>query len=268
MTKNIAKNTSAVCADIIATAQGKSKDASGPVYMMSKHGDAMRDLRDRLNFNASAGISERATFLEYLGSQPEGEKLIASAAALKGKRTLDETRQKLAYDTDIKNSLNLLSRCAKVADVIIRLEDESFAITYRKNGAFSSVDVSGIDDDKATFVNLSAAQLLNMSDDKFTNLRKVGALPIKKGKSANVSKGGNGERIAPSKLGEAVRSIDTTIAGFDLGSKDNGLPPGAVMSAALLWARLDAELSADMKARAKQQYDAEADDAANATKIA
>jgi GGDEF domain-containing protein len=263
---NINNVSKAVVAIIASEEAGKS----GPFDLVARYKEDMLTLRDKIAHGSIHGVSERATILDFFGSQPDGEKLLEASASLKGKgKSKSDKLKQAALDMRIKSVVALLSRTATVMDVLARLEKESFVIRFKSSGTNRIVAlVHGPDDDSDDAKPMSVENVRAIAERNFANVRKVEDISTKRAKSANVSKGNAGERIAPSKLRDAVNSIDTTFAAFDLGAKDNGLPPGAVMSAALLWARLDAELSADIKAKARQQYDAEADDAANAAKTA
>lgn len=254
-------NNNNVSRAIVAIIKSEEEGKSGPFDLVSRYRDDMITLRDKIAHGTTHGVSERSVILDFFGSQPDGDKLLESAAELKGKgKSKAERMKQAALDTRIKSVVALLSRTATVTDVITRLEAEGFTIRFKSSGTARIVAlVHGPDDDTDDAKPLSVENVRSIAGHNFANIRKVADIVLKRGKSANVSKGNAGDRIAPSKLRDHVNSLDTTIAAFDLGAKDNGLPPGAIMAAALLWARLDAELSADMKAKAKMQFDAEAD---------
>jgi hypothetical protein len=274
MTNTAIKNTSSYAKSVIELANGEEKANHGPLSLILDYEADMETFARKMVFASNAGIDASSSARDFLASQPEGHKLIAARDALKGKRTARQEMDHADYSARIRKSENYLIRTAKVMNVMLQLKENGMTLSIMKpraGGARYELKVlSGIKGKSGEREELwlSSRTLEQLSGEKLKGIVSPLDLPTGKAKSANDSKGNNGERIAPSKLGDAIRSVDTTVAGFDLAAKDNGLPPAAVMSMALLWARLDSELSADIKSKARAQYNAEADDAAIAAKTA
>jgi hypothetical protein len=260
-------NTTNISKFIINIVESGEAFKSGPFDLIAKNRNEISALNDRVRHAVEAGNAVRSVVIDFFRGNPEGEKLLEAHEGLKGKgKSKNEKERAKALHKRIESVNALLQRTCEVYDVIDRLSAAEFNVRLStvKGTAVTVCKIAGPDDDSDDAKPMSVEAMRRLADISFTNIRTVDALLFTTGrnKGANKEKGSNGEKIAPSKIGEAIDNLDTTLAGFDIEQdRDNGIPPIAMNKLKLHYAMLHRCLSANMRSQALAEYDALADDA-------
>ncbi len=250
-------NVSSFVRSVIGLCDAKDKADTGSFALIMTHRADLEDLRGRVNYAKTVeGTSVRGVIREHFAASPEGEKMIqryADLVELKSGVSITQRGEKLALKRRLENVNTMLTKTVDTLSVVISLEEQGFDVRFAKvanTGAVACRVKGSADQDHALF---SASTFLKLAGKSFVNLDSYAgvqelAKTAKAGKP-NENKG-NVEAVAPAKVSSVVESVDTAIAGFDIGQKDCGLSPGAVKKLALLWARLEMTLSDAQKEEA------------------
>jgi hypothetical protein len=260
------RNVSNIGADVLHLASIKGELNTGPIMLAHTYASELTGLIDKVKGGDDDSI--RSLMLEYWHATPEGEQHSKRYEQLKALGKLKTTEQKAEQATMLNQQnavYQMLIRAVKTCEGvnILRQSGRDVTITRVANtqNTFACY-VYRTATGEGEWINFSATQLQHVASATFDDSTLVSDIRIacqsgKKG-AANANKGANGERIAPSKLGDAAIQIDTSLAAI---VDDNGkivAGPKALSGLHLLWARLDALMSEVEKQKARETFNAEA----------
>jgi len=274
--------------DIIKASGLKQEYATISLMLADTHGDRYDRLLPLLPpLNPDANVRE--TLLNDFYSTPGGQSFGAEYATLAKIKDKSPTQAgRFEAMQAISNNLNTtIGRAVDVYRGIKLLRDKGRIVSVRR--------VKGLGDSKAYtchvhYVNAAlpadeqettddrvqfyASELMRVqgivaaiTDETTTDQLKVlcSKATLKTGTPNANPAPSNGTRIEPSKLADAVNSVDTTLAAL---TSDDGVIKGATKnvneSLDMLWARLDATFNDARKAKARAAYAALADETAKA----
>jgi hypothetical protein len=233
---------------------------SGPLALIKKHEDEIAELHQRVQHAVASDTSVRGTIVDFFGSQPDGEKLLEAYNAAKGRtKSATDKAKSAAMRMRIESAKALLQRTCEVYDVLQRLSEQNYNWQIRTIINSTICFVHGAAERELDAKPFSVEALRRLSKQDLTGCKVVADLTSEKPKSANAEKGGNGEKIMPSKIGDTAKSLDTTLAAYDLPTwKNNGIPQMGKTALMRLYAQLERNLPRDVKIKALEEYDANA----------
>jgi len=258
----MSKSNSSLFADLSRIADDKADFDSGPVYLVHAHYSEMGELVALIAKRGEQSV--RACVLEYWSERStDGKRFEAERAKLADteKRTPEQeaTFQRMSKKN---NSINMtLERACKVYRGVAFLKSIGIGVDIEK------ADGSNVYDTYAkrpkverNDVFFNASQLMRIEehiphiakDAKAVDIRTM--LKTNKQGAPNVNKAqGQGERIAPSKIADAVNSLDTSLAAIAQDGGGYAVGPDAKAKLRALWLSLDTTLSDADKALARDE---------------
>jgi len=268
---NTARNASNIGADVFHLATIKDELKSGPIMLAHTYPAELTSLLARITSSKDGEDSIRGMLLEYWHATPEGDthkKRYDQLVALGKLKTAEQKTEQATMLLQQNNVAIMLQRAVETFQGIdlLRKAQRDVTVTriHNQQNAFACY-VYRTATGEGEWIRFSAEQLRNVASATFDNDTKVSDIRIAcssaKNGAANKDKGTNGERIAPSKIADAVTAIDTSLAPL---YKDDGslaVPPGGMKALHRLWAQLDAVMSDNDKAKARGEYKAEGDKA-------
>jgi hypothetical protein len=234
---------------------------SGPYTIIKKCETDIADLSQRVKYVFEQGGSVRGTIVDFFASQPDGEKLLEAYNDAKGRnKSIAAKTKAIALRKRIESVNMLLQRTCEIYDVLQRLTVANFRWQIRSViGSNVVCYVWGSHEAELDAKPYSVEALRRLGQQDFSNRTTVAEISAEKPKSANNKKGDNGEKIMPSKLGDTVKSLDTTLAAYDLPQwKNNGISQMGKSALMRLYAQLERNLPRDVKIKALEEYDANA----------
>lgn len=260
---NVRSNVSNIGADVFLLATIKDQLKSGPIMIAHTYPNEMTSLLSRIT-DSKEGESVRGLLLDYWHATPEGDqhkKRYDQLVALGKLKTVEQKTEQATMLLQQNNVAIMLQRAVETFQGvdILRKSQRDVTITRIQNqqNAFACY-VYRMATGEGEWIRFSADQLRNVVNATFDNDTRVSDIRIacaaNREGAAGKDKGSNGERIAPSKIGEAVTAIDTSLAPL---YKDDGtlaVPPGGMKALHHLWAQLDAIMSQADKAKARAEY--------------
>lgn len=264
----MSNTNSAFTKAVINAVAGKEDFEFGPLLLIKNYEQDIDALLSKVRAAAgSKDITTASIIREYFAAaSPEGEKLLEDRANLAEQKVKSpsQRQQYITLTKRLRAVEAMLLRTVQAFEGITALRSTSFSVhieNVRKSNALACYVTGKNERIPVAFTIKSLMKLVDCTFSADTAADDVLDLTrSNKQGAANKENKANGERIAPAKLGEAVRNIDTSIAAV---TSDNGklvIGNGAKSQLLLLWARLDATLTDDDKMKARAEFNGEGDD--------
>lgn len=266
-------NYTSIGADLIMTAVKKQEAKTGQLFIVATHGNELGALAIKLKA-ATSDESIRGICTEYVNATPEGSAYVKrqqELVALGKLKTKKQRSEMEMINTLLSASSILLQRSCDCWLGLKRLIDAECKYQFDRVTGPTGSNVYTLYiwrdlPDQREWLTLNAKQLANAASATFKQDTPPADIRIacneetqKQGKANEVKAKGNGEALPAKSLSAAFVDIDASLVRYD---KDNGTlsaGPNATHQMHMVWARIDAMMTAEQKQKARKAFAAEAD---------
>lgn len=269
---NTIKNASTFGSTVLSLAVMKGQSDTGPLLLIKDNEQdvanlaaRVQDARDQKKQGKEA--SERDTVLSFWRATPAGETFMSRKAAAEARRKATkgkEDAEAFAEFTKQETSINtMLIRTVDCFEGIQALRRNGRTVHLRNVKGQKAVACFSMNPaaDEIELIRFGIAPLINVVKADFTAKTPTSELlaAARKAGGSAPSEPGAGNRLVHGALSSAIVTVDDSITALvDSNTGKIAAGPKVQASALALWARLDAMLSDDDKAKARAAFAADA----------